>query len=81
MTLHHALTNYIKELQDLLSEPDEQALLDQAEKRWTALDYRYQVLLKFVEPLTAPQKFGKPAPAPKPETGTGGSTEPNVIVK
>jgi len=78
MNLHVNLENYLQELQELLNIRDEQALLDQAEERWGANDYRYLVLLLA---SSAPQKFKKPASPPKPEPSNGGPTEPNVIVK
>ena len=61
MSLHHAIQNYINELQTLLAETDEQVLLDKAREQWGQNDVRFEVLEQFFE---LELKFEKPADPP-----------------
>jgi hypothetical protein len=68
MSLHDALQNHIKDLQDLLNEPNERDLLDKAREKWQEHDLRYAVLEQFA----ADEKFAKPAGPFSPEPSSGG---------
>jgi hypothetical protein len=73
MSLHNAIQNYINDLQDLLNETTEQALIDKARELWGQDDVRYEVLEQFVE---SPSKFNKPPKPPAPESGQGNDNKP-----
>ncbi|MDM8568325.1 hypothetical protein QUF50_02180 [Thiotrichales bacterium HSG1] len=49
MNLHNNIQSYIKELQELLNETDEQKLIDKAYVKWGEDDSRYEVLEQFIE--------------------------------
>jgi len=49
MNLHNNIQNYVNELQNLLHETDEQALIDKASEVWKKDDARYEVLEQFWE--------------------------------
>ena len=63
MSLHDDLQNYIHELQALLQETHEQALIDKARDLWGQDDARYEVLEQFV--ASSGDRFNKPADPPK----------------
>ncbi len=78
MNLHNEIQIHINELQDLLTETDEQKLLNKARKQWGEDDSRYEVLEQFV--TTSPSRgtsksikpplhnFDKSAGGPDPES-------------
>ncbi|EDN71092.1 hypothetical protein BGP_3433 [Beggiatoa sp. PS] len=72
MSLHDALQNHLKDLQELLNEPNERSLLDKAREKWQEHDLRYAVL----EQLAADEKFSKPPDPPDPESGKGNENKP-----
>ncbi len=74
MSLHNNIQSYIKDLQDLLNQPNAQALLDKAGEKWEEHDLRYAVL----EQLAATEKFDKPAGGPDPESGQNGDQNKSV---
>ncbi|MDM8566831.1 hypothetical protein QUF74_14405 [Candidatus Halobeggiatoa sp. HSG11] len=86
MNLHNNIQSYIKELQELLNETDEQKLLDKAYKKWGEDDSRYEVLEQFAESSQGSSKsatrfdsFDKPADPPadtKPDSNGGGQNKP-----
>jgi hypothetical protein len=65
MSLHDDLQNYIHELQALLQETHEQALIDKARDLWGQDDARYEVLEQFV--ASSGDRFAKPANPPARE--------------
>ncbi len=68
--LHTDIQNYIKELQELLTAPDEQTLIDNAATRWDLgqEDPRYRAVEWLVETQlfveTQPERFKQPAQSP-----------------
>ena len=77
MSLHDDIQSHINELQELLKETDEDALLDKARKQWGEDDSRYEVLEKFVESPSS-SRFTKRADPPdiKPDADGGGQNKP-----
>jgi hypothetical protein len=73
MSVHNAIQNYIHDLQDLLKETNEQALIDKARELWGQDDARYEVLEQFVE---SPSKFNKPAKPAEPEPSNTSENKP-----
>lgn len=86
MNLHNEIQNHISELQDLLTETDEQKLLNKARKQWGEDDSRYEVLEQFVttsssrgvsKSVKSPlHSFDKPAGGPNPESFDGPAAPP-----
>jgi len=70
------LEDYIKTLQTLQAQySDNQALLDAAEDKWGAEDYRFMVLQESPKGVRWPNKSGEPSPEEqKPEN------EPNELI-
>jgi hypothetical protein len=77
MSLHDDIQNYINDLQALLYETDEQALLNKAREQWGEDDVRYEVLEQFV---TSPQKFSKP-PDPPEDIKSDGDQQNKTVRK
>jgi len=75
MSLHDAIQNHINDLQKLLNETTEQALIDKARELWGQDDSRYEVLEQFVK---SSSKFNKQAKPAEPESG---HTSENKSVK
>jgi len=74
MSLHDDVQNYINNLQKLLNETTEQALINKARTLWKKDDARYKVLKQFLES----EKFAKPADPPdiKPDSDGGVQNKP-----
>ncbi len=67
MPLHDEIKKYINDLQELLTETTEQALIDKARTLWKEDDARYEVL----EQLLDSEKFKTQAEPPAPESTQG----------
>ncbi len=74
MSLHTAIEYHVVELQSLLTEKDEQRLLDKAREQWGEEDARYEVLAQFVELQHVQQKFADSSKPAESEKKAGGNS-------
>ena len=72
MSLHDDIQSHINDLQKLLNETTEPALIKKARELWGKEDYRYKVLKQFV--ASSGDRFAGPAEPPvesKPDPDDG----------
>ena len=74
MSLHDDIQNHINDLQKLLNETTEPALIKKARELWGKEDYRFKVLKQFV--ASSGDRFAKPADPPAPEPSGGQDNKP-----
>jgi hypothetical protein len=81
MSLHDEIKKYLNELQELLTETTEQALIDKARALWGEDDVRYEVLEQLLEESYKFRTQSKPAEPEPPQQGENPITLQNKPIK